>query len=115
MIELESGVRWERMTAWDDPDVEFMIAVYGVGGSSSADGELMRHTGREFGLVLSGTLSVTVGFDDYVLERRRLDHLRVDDAPPAAQRRRRRGPRDLGHARPLRRRAAISTEHMATR
>jgi transcriptional regulator with XRE-family HTH domain len=68
VIELETGVRWERMTAWDEPDVEFMIAVYGVGGSSSADGKLMRHSGREFGLVLSGTLHVTVGFDDHVLE-----------------------------------------------
>ena len=67
MIELETGVRWERMTAWDEPDVEFMIAVYGVGGSSSADGKLMRHSGREFGLVLSGTLHVTVGFEDHVL------------------------------------------------
>jgi mannose-6-phosphate isomerase-like protein (cupin superfamily)/DNA-binding XRE family transcriptional regulator len=67
VIELESGVRWERMAAWEDLDVEFMIAVYGVGGSSSADGRLMRHSGREFGLVLSGTLSVTVGFEDHVL------------------------------------------------
>ncbi len=67
VIELETGVRWERMAAWDDPDVEFMIAVYGVGGSSSADGKLMRHTGREFGVVLSGTLNVTVGFEDHVL------------------------------------------------
>ena len=67
VIELESGVRWERMATWEDLDVEFMIAVYGVGGSSSADGRLMRHSGREFGLVLSGTLSVTVGFDDHVL------------------------------------------------
>ena len=67
VIELESGVRWERMAAWEEPDVEFMIAVYGVGGSSSADGKLMRHRGREFGLVLSGTLNVTVGFEDHVL------------------------------------------------
>jgi len=67
VIELESGVRWERMAAWADPDVEFMIAVYGVGGSSSADGRLMRHSGREFGLVLSGMLSVTVGFEDHLL------------------------------------------------
>jgi transcriptional regulator with XRE-family HTH domain len=68
VLELESGVRWERMAAWEDTDVEFMIAVYGVGGSSSADGRLMRHQGREFGLVLSGALSVTVGFDEHLLE-----------------------------------------------
>ena len=56
------------MAAWGDPDVEFMIAVYAVGGSSSADGKLMRHSGREFGLVLSGKLTVTVGFEQHVLE-----------------------------------------------
>ncbi len=67
VIELESGVRWERMATWEDLDVEFMIAVYGVGGSSSADGRLMRHSGREFGFVLSGALVVTVGFDDHPL------------------------------------------------
>ena len=68
VIELDTGVRWELMAAWNDPDVEFMIAVYGVGGSSSADGKMLRHSGREFGLVLSGTLGVTVGFEDHVLE-----------------------------------------------
>jgi transcriptional regulator with XRE-family HTH domain len=67
-IELEAGVTWERMMAWDEPDVEFMVAVYGVGGSSSGDGNLMRHSGRESGLVLSGTLNVTVGFGEHVLE-----------------------------------------------
>src|SRR5262249_28648182 len=34
-IELESGVRWERLTAWNDPDVEFLYATYEVGGASS--------------------------------------------------------------------------------
>jgi quercetin dioxygenase-like cupin family protein len=28
----------------------------------------VRHNGREFGLVLSGRLGVTVGFEDYLLE-----------------------------------------------
>jgi mannose-6-phosphate isomerase-like protein (cupin superfamily) len=27
----------------------------------------MRHSGREFGLVISGSLSVTVGFEEHVL------------------------------------------------
>jgi transcriptional regulator with XRE-family HTH domain len=66
-IALESGVHWERLTAWDDPDVEFLMAVYEVGGSSSSDRKLMRHSGREFGLVISGSLSVTVGFEEHVL------------------------------------------------
>jgi transcriptional regulator with XRE-family HTH domain len=67
-IELESGVRWERLTAWNEEDIEFMEAIYEVGGASSPDGKLVRHAGREFGLVLSGTLGVTVGFDEHVLQ-----------------------------------------------
>jgi transcriptional regulator with XRE-family HTH domain len=67
-LELESGVRWERLTAWNDKDIEFMEAVYEVGGASSPDGKLVRHSGREFGLVLSGTLGVTVGFEEHVLQ-----------------------------------------------
>lgn len=67
-IELESGVRWERLTAWNDPDVEFLYTTYRVGGASSPEGTLVRHNGREFGTVISGRLGVTVGFEDYVLE-----------------------------------------------
>ena len=68
IIRLETEVEWQRMTTWEDPEVEFIIAVSSVGGSSSPDGTLMRHAGREFGLVLSGTLHVTVGFDEHVLQ-----------------------------------------------
>jgi len=67
-IELESGVCWERLTAWNDKDIEFMEAIYEVGGASSSDGKLVRHSGREFGLVLSGTLGVTVAFEEHVLQ-----------------------------------------------
>lgn len=67
-IELESGVRWERLTTWNDRDLEFLYTVYEVGGASSPDGALVRHNGREFGTVISGHLGVTVGFEEYVLE-----------------------------------------------
>ncbi len=67
VIDLGSGVRWERLTTWNDQDVDFLYAIYEAGGSSSPDGSLMRHNGREFGIVLSGTLGVTVGFEEYVL------------------------------------------------
>ncbi len=66
-IELESGVRWERLTAYPDPAADFLYVVYDVGGSSSGGDRFIRHAGREYGLVLSGTLEVTVGFDSYVL------------------------------------------------
>jgi transcriptional regulator with XRE-family HTH domain len=67
IITLESGVRWERLTTENDPEVDFLFAVYEVGGASSSDETLVRHNGREFGFVTSGTLTVTVGFDDHVL------------------------------------------------
>ena len=67
VIDLGSGVHWERLTTWDDRDVDFLFARYEAGGSSSPDGSLMRHNGREFGIVLTGTLGVKVGFEEYVL------------------------------------------------
>lgn len=67
VIELESGVRWERLTTCNDGDVDFLYAIYEVGGASSPDGKLVRHNGRELGIVISGRLGVTVGFEEHVL------------------------------------------------
>jgi len=66
-LQLATGVRWERMTADSDPDVDFIWVVYDVGGSSSPEDSFIRHAGREYGLVLSGRLEVTVGFETSVL------------------------------------------------
>jgi transcriptional regulator with XRE-family HTH domain len=66
-LQLATGVRWERMTASADPDVDFILVVYDVGGSSSPDDSFIRHAGHEYGLVLSGRLEVTVGFESAVL------------------------------------------------
>jgi transcriptional regulator with XRE-family HTH domain len=68
VIELESGVRWERLTSDHDEEVDFLYVTYDVGGSSSADGTLMRHSGREFGHVISGKLGVQIKFQKYLLE-----------------------------------------------
>lgn len=67
VIELEDGVHWERLTTWNDRDVDFLYAVYEVGGASSPEGKLVRHNGREFGVVVNGRLGVTVGFEEHVL------------------------------------------------
>jgi transcriptional regulator with XRE-family HTH domain len=63
-IDLESGVRWERLTPTAEQDADFLYVVYEVGGASSREGTHMRHMGREYGLVLSGRLRVTIGFDE---------------------------------------------------
>ena len=66
-ITLNSGVKWDRLMFWADEDVEFIEATYEPGGASSPDDALTRHSGHEFGYVLSGTLTVVVGFDEFVL------------------------------------------------
>jgi transcriptional regulator with XRE-family HTH domain len=63
-IDLESGVRWERLTPTAETDADFLYVVYEVGGASSREGTHMRHMGREYGLVLSGRLGVTIGFEE---------------------------------------------------
>jgi transcriptional regulator with XRE-family HTH domain len=68
VIDLESGVRWERLTTWNDADVDFLFTIYQVGGASCPPGALVRHNGREFGIVIQGRLGVTVGFEEHTLE-----------------------------------------------
>src|SRR4051812_5781851 len=67
VINLDSGVRWERLTPHSDPDVEFLYVVYPVGAESCPEDALMTHGGKEYGYVSSGTLGVRVGFDEYEL------------------------------------------------
>src|SRR4051794_11573463 len=66
-IQLDSGVRWERLTSVTESDVDFLYVVYDVGGASCAANSLMRHSGREYGHVIKGRLGVTVGFDTHEL------------------------------------------------
>jgi transcriptional regulator with XRE-family HTH domain len=67
VINLASGVRWERLTHERDPEVEFLYVVYPVGAASCPEDALMTHGGREYGYVTSGTLGVQVGFEAYEL------------------------------------------------
>mgnify|MGYP001604377982 CR=1 FL=1 len=68
VINLASGVRWERLTPHSDPDMEFLYVVYPVGAESCPPDALVTHGGREYGYVTSGTLGVRVGFDEYELD-----------------------------------------------
>ena len=64
VINLASGVRWERLTRGADPHVEFLYVVYAVGSASCERDALMTHVGKEYGYVISGTLGVRVGFEE---------------------------------------------------
>ena len=67
-IRLASGVIWERLTTVSEPGVEFLYVVYEVGGASSPPDAFQRHSGHEWGYVISGELRVTIGFEQFVLE-----------------------------------------------
>jgi transcriptional regulator with XRE-family HTH domain len=67
VINLASGVRWERLTPHSDREVEFLSVVYPVGAASCPEDALMTHGGKEYGYVSSGTLGVRVGFEEYEL------------------------------------------------
>ncbi|HUO70380.1 MAG TPA: cupin domain-containing protein [Solirubrobacteraceae bacterium] len=66
-IQLDSGVRWERLTPQTPQDVDFLSVVYDVGGASCPADSLMRHSGNEYGHVVKGRLGVTIGFETYEL------------------------------------------------
>lgn len=67
-IDLATGVHWSRLTPTSDREIDFLYAVYDPGGASCHPDALMRHHGREYGLVLAGRLGATVGFETYELE-----------------------------------------------
>ena len=67
IIDLASGVRWERLTPGADAMTDFLEVVYSPGGHSTDERRPLRHDGREYGLVISGTLQANVGFESYEL------------------------------------------------
>jgi transcriptional regulator with XRE-family HTH domain len=67
-IRLASGVIWERLTTVSEPGVEFLHVIYEVGGASSPEDAYQRHSGHEWGYVVSGVLQVTIGFEEHVLQ-----------------------------------------------
>jgi DNA-binding XRE family transcriptional regulator/quercetin dioxygenase-like cupin family protein len=69
VIDLESGVHWERLTAESDAVVEFLTVVYPPGAESCDEDSLVRHGGKEYGYVTSGRLGVRIGFDEYELRK----------------------------------------------
>jgi mannose-6-phosphate isomerase-like protein (cupin superfamily) len=67
IIDLASGVRWERLTPGPDAMTDFLEVVYAPGGHSTDERRPLRHDGHEYGLVISGTLQANVGFESYEL------------------------------------------------
>ncbi|WP_320669117.1 helix-turn-helix domain-containing protein [Patulibacter defluvii] len=67
-ISLATGVSWERLTAGEDPEVEFLEMTYEVGGTSCREDTLMRHRGREYLVVIEGRLAIAIGDEVHELD-----------------------------------------------
>lgn len=67
VLELDSGVTWERLGRIAGARFDFMLVTYAPGGSSSSTGQLMRHPGDEYGYLISGALVLTLGFVEHEL------------------------------------------------
>jgi DNA-binding XRE family transcriptional regulator/quercetin dioxygenase-like cupin family protein len=64
VLQLDSGVTWERLGQLRHPHVDFLLITYEPGGSSSSESGLMRHGGSEYGYLLSGELVLTLASEE---------------------------------------------------
>jgi transcriptional regulator with XRE-family HTH domain/quercetin dioxygenase-like cupin family protein len=67
IIDLASGVRWERLTPASDSRTDFLEVIYAPGGHSTDERRPLRHDGHEYGIIISGALQANVGFETYEL------------------------------------------------
>ena len=67
VLTLDSGVTWELLGDLPGRPFDFLRMTYPPGAHSSVTGGLMRHAGCEYGLLLSGELVLTLGFEEFTL------------------------------------------------
>ena len=80
IIEMENGVRWERLAAGAGGPADALLVTYQPGASSSIEGKLMRHAGVEYAYLLEGELTLHLDFETYDL--RPGDSLQFDSVRP---------------------------------
>lgn len=76
---LDTGVMWEQLSSPQAPG-EFLMITYEPGGSSTAESQLSRHSGTDYGMVISGRLTVALGFETFVLDA--TDSISFDSSIP---------------------------------
>lgn len=67
VLEMENGVRWERLAVLPGLDVEALRVTYRPGAASSVEGRLMQHLGYEHIAMVSGELTLRLEFDEHVI------------------------------------------------
>ncbi|MCG7416520.1 MULTISPECIES: helix-turn-helix domain-containing protein [Microbacterium] len=79
VLDMENGVRWERLAAGAGP-ADALLVTYQPGASSSVEGKMMRHAGMEYAYLLEGELTLRLEFDTFTL--RPGDSLHFDSIRP---------------------------------
>lgn len=67
-IRIQGGVTSELLLPQVERNADFCEYLYEPGHASSQKDELLRHPGREYGIVLEGQLCVTLKFEEFELE-----------------------------------------------
>ncbi len=80
VIEMENGVRWERLAMGRGGPADALLVTYEPGASSSLEGKLMRHAGAEYAYLLDGVITLQLEFDTHELGRG--DSLFFDSSRP---------------------------------
>jgi transcriptional regulator with XRE-family HTH domain len=80
VLEMENGVRWERLAIGEGGPADALLVTYAPGASSSIEGKLMRHSGVEYAYLLEGELTLQLDFDTHVLHPG--DSLQFDSVRP---------------------------------
>lgn len=65
---MSGGVRWERLACREGLGLEPLQVTYPPGAASSADQGMLASTGLEFGVLLSGSLTLRIGFETHQLD-----------------------------------------------
>ena len=79
-LEMDNGVRWERLAVSETDLAQPLLVTYAPGASSSIEGKLMRHNGFEFAYILEGELTLQLEFEKYSLSAG--DSLQFDSNRP---------------------------------
>jgi len=63
-LQMQSGPRWERLTAKPETGCEFIEVVYAPNPGGNPPEDYIRHAGREYGVISSGVLNIQIGFSE---------------------------------------------------
>jgi quercetin dioxygenase-like cupin family protein len=67
VLEMENGVRWERIAHGEGGPADGILVTYEPGATSSVEGRLMRHAGVEYAYLMEGELTLQLDFDTFVM------------------------------------------------